>query len=174
MKHNREFEIAFVGLKPGEHNYDFTVTDSFFETFEKPEFWNANIDVKIILDKKANALLLKFYINGKAIVSCDRCAEDLELTLWDEFELLVNIIDDELVAKKNENDAEVAYIGKSESILDITSWIFEFITLCLPIQRVHGDDQNGKSYCNPTVIDFLENQNKNATNPIWDKLKNNN
>jgi uncharacterized metal-binding protein YceD (DUF177 family) len=68
----------------------------------------------------------------------------------------------------------VAYIGRSESILDFSSWIFEFITLCLPIQRVHGEDENGKSYCNPTVIEFLENQNKNATNPIWDKLKNNN
>ena len=30
MKHNREFEIAFVGLKPGEHTYDYTIADSFF------------------------------------------------------------------------------------------------------------------------------------------------
>lgn len=171
MKHNREFEIAFVGLKPGEHNYNFTITDSFFETFEKPEFWDANIDVKVVLDKKSSSLFLKFNINGKATVPCDRCADDFEITLWDEFELLVNIIDDELVSKKSEEDAEVAYIGRSESILDLTNWIFEFITLCLPIQRVHKDDENGKSGCNPIVIDILENQNKNATNPIWDKLK---
>ena len=65
MKHNREFEIAFVGLKPGEHTYDYTIADSFFETFEKPEFWNANIDVKLVLDKKANALLLNEYLNQK-------------------------------------------------------------------------------------------------------------
>lgn len=174
MKENREFELAFVGLKPGEHEYNFTITDSFFEKFEKPEFWNAQIDVKLVLDKKSNVLLLKFYINGKATVSCDRCADDLDLTLWDEFELLVNIVADEIVEQKTIEDAEVAYIGKSESILDISPWIFEFITLTVPIQRVHGENEDGKSLCNPAVIEYLESQNKNTTNPIWDKLKNNN
>ncbi|MBK7589156.1 MAG: hypothetical protein IPI22_12935 [Bacteroidetes bacterium] len=100
MKHSREFEIAFVGLKPGNHVFNYSIDDSFFEKFEKPEFKQANIDIKLNLDKKSGIFLLHFDINGKILIPCDRCGDEFEMTLWDEFELVVKIIEDELVAKK--------------------------------------------------------------------------
>jgi uncharacterized metal-binding protein YceD (DUF177 family) len=175
MKHTREFEIAFVGLKPGEHEFIYTITDSFFENFEKPEFDNAHIEVKMKMDKKQGCFLLKFYINGKVNIMCDRCGDDYEMTLWDEFELLVKQIDDTEVAKKSEDDAEVAYIARSESILDVSTWIYEFIILSVPIQHIHPDDEEGKSTCNPVVLDFLNKQNNETTPKVWEdlnKLKN--
>jgi uncharacterized metal-binding protein YceD (DUF177 family) len=159
MKHNREFEIAFVGLKPGEHDFNYVITDSFFEKFEKPEFHHAAIEVKLKMDKKQGCFLLKFYINGKAMIVCDRCGDDYEMTLWDEFELLVKQIDDAEVAKKTQDDAEVAYIARSESTLDVSTWIYEFIILSVPIQHIHPDDEHGKSTCNPVILEFLNKQN---------------
>lgn len=52
MKHSREFEIAFVGLKPGNHVFNYSIDDSFFEKFEKPEFKQANIDIKLNLIRR--------------------------------------------------------------------------------------------------------------------------
>lgn len=171
MKHNREFEIAFVGLKPGEHEFKYTITDSFFEPFVKPEFNNAHIDVKLLLDKKQSTFLLKFYINGKVTIMCDRCGDDYEMTIWDEFELLVKVIDDAEVAKHAEDDAEVAYIGRSESILDVAPWIYEFIVLSVPIQHIHPDGADGKSTCNPIVLDFLSKQQQSETShTLWEDL----
>ncbi|MEJ7680103.1 MAG: hypothetical protein WKG06_20035 [Segetibacter sp.] len=38
MSHRREYEIAFVGLKPGEHNFSYEITDKFFEPFQQQDF----------------------------------------------------------------------------------------------------------------------------------------
>ncbi len=179
MKHNREYEIAFIGLKPGEHEYQYHIEDKFFEQLltegriEKPDFRNADLDVKMILDKKSGTMLLKFFINGKCIIPCDRCGDDYDLLLWDEFELLVKIVDDETVDKMNRDDAEVAYIGRSDSLLDVSGWLYEFITLCVPIQHVHGEDEEGNSLCNPEALKFLQNPESVPGNSIWEQLKKN-
>jgi uncharacterized metal-binding protein YceD (DUF177 family) len=94
------------------------------------------------------------------------------MTLWDEFELVVKIIDDELVVQKSEEDAEVAYIGRSESILDVAPWIYEFIILSVPIQHIHPDDEQGKSTCNQKALDILNQQKSNETPGFWEDLKN--
>ena len=172
MKHSREFEIAFVGLKPGNHVFNYSIDDRFFEKFEKPEFKQANIDVKLNLDKKSGIFLLRFDINGKILIPCDRCGDEFEMTLWDEFELVVKIIDDELVAKKTEEDAEIGYIGRSESLLDVSTWIYEFIILSVPIQHIHPDDEQGKSTCNQQALAILNQQTIIEVPSIWNDLKN--
>ncbi len=170
MKHHREFEIAFVGLKPGEHTFHYQITDKFFEQADKPEFHDALIDVKLILDKKQGTFLLKFDINGKVQIPCDRCGDEYEMLLWDEFELLVKVIDDDEVARKSEDDAEVAYIGRSESILDVSGYIYEFIILSIPIQHIHPDREDGSSGCNPAVIEFLKKQEVEQRQQVWKNL----
>lgn len=170
MKHTREYNIAFVGLKPGLHNFNYHIDDKFFENFEKPEFTNAQIDVKLEFDKKQSTFLLKFSLTGIVQLPCDRCGDDFEMNLWDEFELLVKQIEDEQVAQKTDIDPEVAYIGRSESLLDISSWIYEFIILSVPIQHIHPDDKEGKSLCNPDALAFLNKQATNVTPSIWKNI----
>ncbi|MBP6623641.1 MAG: DUF177 domain-containing protein [Chitinophagaceae bacterium] len=172
MKHTRTYDIAFVGLKPGIHEYNYQIDDSFFENFEKPEFNQTQIEVKLSFDKKQGIFLLKFAINGKIIIACDRCGDDYEMNLWDEFELVVKQIDDELVAQKADEDAEVAYIGRSESLLDVSPWIYEFIILSVPIQHIHPDDKEGKSTCNPQALAYLTTQSSNPISANWEELKN--
>ncbi len=171
MKFRREFEIAHVGLRPGIHNFNYNIDDSFFEKFDKPEFNNANIDINLSLDKKSNIFLLIFKINGAVNIPCDRCGDEFELNLWDEFELVVKIVDDSLVEKKSEEDAEVAYIGHSDYILNIEKWIYEFIILSVPIQHIHPDNENGESTCNPNALEFLNQSKSNQQTNVWDKLK---
>jgi len=64
MSHRREFEIAFVGLKPGIHEYEYEIKDKFFEAFQQQDFRNCKADVKLSLDKKSSFMLLKFEIGG--------------------------------------------------------------------------------------------------------------
>jgi uncharacterized metal-binding protein YceD (DUF177 family) len=170
MKQSREYNIAFVGLKPGLHTFNYSIDDSFFEIFEKPEFTQSKIDIKLNFDKKQGTFLLRFNINGSILIACDRCGDDFEMTLWDEFELVVKQIDDELVERKSIQDSEVAYIGKSESLLDISPWIYEFIILSVPIQHIHADDKDGNNQCNPIALNILNQQNDSAPS-IWDELK---
>lgn len=177
MKHSREYEIAFVGLKPGEHEYHYLIQDNFFDKLlqngdiDKPEFTQAQVEVKLQLDKKPGTMLLRFDIHGKVRIPCDRCGEEFDMTLWDEFELLVKIVEDDVVDKLSQDDAEVAYIGRSESLLHLENWLYEFITLSIPMQHVHEDDEKGNSLCNPEVLKYLNQQKPPTENTLLTELK---
>ncbi|GAA3926615.1 DUF177 domain-containing protein [Chitinophaga oryziterrae] len=172
MKPLREFEIAFVGLKPGEHTFQYQITDSFFENYGPQDFTNCEATVKLLLEKNNNFFLLKFEIGGKATVNCDRCGQPFELQLWDDFNQVVKLVDnpEEMI---DDEDADVAYISKSESHLNVAEWIYEFINLSIPMQRIHPDKSDGKSGCDPKILEMLENMSQQSgekDNPIWKDL----
>jgi len=172
MKALRQFDIAFVGLKPGEHTFEYQITDSFFENYGPQDFSDCNATVKLLLDKKSNFFLLKFEIGGKVTVNCDRCGQPFELQLWDDFDQVVKMVDNPDEMNEDE-DPDVAYISKTESHLNVAEWIYEFINLSIPMQRIHPDDSTGKSGCDPKVLDMLDQMNRQANekgNPIWKDL----
>jgi uncharacterized metal-binding protein YceD (DUF177 family) len=172
MKWKREFEIAFVGLKQGEHHFNFKIKDSFFDNFANPGFEKSDIEVKMVLDKKPSTFLLHFDIHGKATTPCDRCGYDFEMTIWDEFDHVVKLVDDSDVNLKNEEDPEVSYVSKSDSLLDVSKLVYEYVVFSLPIQKTHGtDDESGESKCNQEVLKRLETQAPHTTNTMWDALK---
>jgi uncharacterized metal-binding protein YceD (DUF177 family) len=171
MKALRQFDIAFVGLKPGEHTFQYQITDSFFENYGPQDFSDCQATVKLTLDKKSNFFLLKFEIGGKVTVNCDRCGQPFELQLWDDFDQVVKMVDNPDELKEDENP-DVSYISKTESHLNVAEWIYEFINLSIPMQRIHPD-VNGKSGCDPKVLEMLDKMNQQdgaKENPIWKGL----
>ena len=50
MSRRREFEIAFVGLKPGVHEYVYVIDDRFFEAYQLQDFSNCTANVQLSLD----------------------------------------------------------------------------------------------------------------------------
>ena len=52
MKELKEFIIPFVGLKLGEHRFDFKISESFFEYFEYEDFNSVAINLDVLLIKK--------------------------------------------------------------------------------------------------------------------------
>lgn len=180
MKPLREFDIAFVGVNPGVHSFQYAIGDSFFDNFEEPkDFSNCVVSVNLTLDKKSNFFLLKFEIGGKATVTCDRCGELFEMQLWDDFNQIVKLVENPEELASSEEDPDVSYLLKTESHLNVADFIYEFIHLSIPMQRIHPDNADGKSGCNPKVIEMLDQMNQQAKendNPIWkglDKFKDN-
>jgi hypothetical protein len=60
MTGRREYEIAFVGLKPGLHYYEYSIDDKFFTAFQQQDFKNCQADVKVTLIRRNGFMLLKF------------------------------------------------------------------------------------------------------------------
>jgi len=171
MKQLRQFEIAFVGLKPGEHTFEYQVTDSFFENYGPQDFSDCKATVKLTLDKKSDFFLLKFEIGGSVSVICDRCGQPLNLQLWDDFTQVVKMVENPEEMEGDE-DPEVSYISRTESHLNVGEWIYEFINLSIPMQKIHPD-VDGKSTCDPKVLEMLDQMNKQTDaqdNPIWKDL----
>jgi uncharacterized metal-binding protein YceD (DUF177 family) len=173
MSHRREFEIAFVGLKPGEHDFTYEINDKFFEPFQQQDFTNCNAVVKLKLDKKNGFMMLKFDVDGKVDVICDRCGNTLTLQLWDEFNLVVKMVEEPELMNEREEDPDIYYISKSESHIDVAEWIYEFINLSIPMQKMCKEDEIGGPQCNTEVLEKLKKMEEGAktdTNTIWKGL----
>ncbi len=178
----REFDIAFVGLKPGIHEFGYQVNDKFFEDYQPQDFRNCQANVKLTLDKQNGFLLLKFEIGGTIEVTCDRCGSNaLPLSLWDEFNIVVKLVENPDPMNEQEDDPDVYYISRGESHLKVSDWIYEFIILSIPMQKACGPDQIRSAFCNNDVLDLLSRDEDaqlpaSVENPIWkdlEKLKKN-
>ena len=174
MSARREYEIAFVGLKPGEHEYSYEITDKFFEPFQPQDFTNCNAKVKLTLDKKSGFMLLKFDVDGKTEVVCDRCGNDLPLQLWEEYNMVVKMVDNPVEMNETDEDPDVFYISRTESHINVEDWIYEFVNLSIPMQKMCKDDEIGGPQCNVEVLEKLkkmEDEAKSDTNGIWKGLE---
>ena len=180
MLARREYEIAFVGLKPGPHEFHYTVDDKFFADRGQLDFHNVNAQVKLVLEKNTSFMLLKFAVGGKADVSCDRCGNPLNLNLWDDFEILVKMVDNPDEMNNADDDPDVFYISRTESHLHVADWVYEFVTLSVPTHRMCNEKEMGGPQCNQEVLAMLAKMNgadeaAREENPIWkglDKFRN--
>jgi uncharacterized metal-binding protein YceD (DUF177 family) len=170
----RDFEIPFVGLKPGIHEFSYYITDKFFEAYQQQDFRNCDALIKLSLDKKNGFMLLSFEVGGKLEISCDRCGNMLPIELWDEFKVLVKLVEEPEIMNEQEEDPDVYYISKGESHLHVSDWIYEFINLSIPIQRMCKEEEIGGKYCNQEVLAMLKKLDVKANKPqntLWKGLE---
>lgn len=153
MGNRREYDIAFVGLKPGVHEFNYDLDDKFFADFETAAFNNCT--VKLSLEKNASFMLLKFEIDGNVEVTCDRCGNPLMLGLWDEFNLIVKQVENPSEMNQNEEDPDIFYISRTESHIHLANWICEFVLLSIPNQRMCTEEEMGGPQCNKEILAML-------------------
>ncbi len=173
MGNRREYTIAFVGLKPGLHEFNFEVDDKFFQDYEQTDFSNSNAKIKLTLEKNTSFLMLKFEVGGNMDVICDRCGNNLGLELWDEFKIVVKLVENPDEMNETEEDPDIYYISRTESHLRIADWIYEFVTLSMPMQRSCKEEEIGGPQCNKEVLEMLkkmEDVNK-GNNPLSQGLE---
>jgi uncharacterized metal-binding protein YceD (DUF177 family) len=173
MSNRREFEIAFVGLKPGVHEYNYLIDDRFFEEYNEQDFRNMKANVKLILEKNNSFLLLRFDIGGRAEVTCDRCNSNLPLQLFEEFKVTIKMTDEPEVMNNQEEDPDVYYISRGESHIDVKDWIYEFVNLSIPMQKMCENENMDGPYCNPEAREVLKKMKSGdeEPNPIWKGLE---
>jgi uncharacterized metal-binding protein YceD (DUF177 family) len=173
MTHRREFEIAYVGLKPGVHEYLYEVNDSFFEEFGEQDFRKTGATVRLFLEKNTGFMRLRFEVGGKTEVTCDRCATELPLQLFDEFNLTVKMVEDPETMNDQEEDPDVYYIGRGESHIDVKNWIYEFVSLSIPMQKTCEFENMDGPHCNPEARRLLNDMRPvegPKENPLWKGL----
>jgi uncharacterized protein len=169
MSNERDFVINFGSLTTGEHEFEFEVNDSFFKRFENSIIERGQIDVLVVVEKKDNMLMLDFTMQGDVIVTCDRCLEDLELEIEGYNELIIKI------GEANEELSEtVVVVSSKEHEIDVSQYIYEFITLLIPMRNVH--EEYGQK-CDPEILKeidkhLIQDNPVTPSDPRWDALKN--
>ena len=174
MSSRREYEIAFVGLKPGIHEFNYEISDRFFEDYGEQDFWDCKATVKLLLEKTANFMMLRFQVGGTLKVVCDRCSSNLPLNLFEDFTVTVKAVENPEEMNDTEEDPDVYYISRGESHLNVAPMIYEFINLSVPSQKECEYENMDGPYCNPEARETLNRMKDDVTtnvNPLWKGLE---
>lgn len=137
--------IPFIGLKPGFHDFEFEITDKFFEEIEYSIIHSGNVQVHLTLEKKETMLIGQFTIEGVVNTSCDRCNDPIEVPVKGSYQLIFKF------GNEPEFDESLVVLHPDAYEIDLRDNIYEFITVSLPTRVIHP-----KGECNEEMIALLK------------------
>ena len=172
MSKRDSYAVRISGLGEGDHHFSFELDRKFFVLFEHSDISNGNIDAEVILEKKPGVFSLHFSMEGRVEVMCDRCLENFFTNISTTQTIFVK-----LGETKGEIEDDVLMIGRDDHEIEVRQYLYEFIMLAIPYQKIHPDDSEGNSTCNPEMIKKLdahrtkEPDKEDTIDPRWDALK---
>ncbi|MDP3436178.1 MAG: DUF177 domain-containing protein [Bacteroidales bacterium] len=140
---NRDYIIPIKGMSIGKHSFDFTIDNSFFEEYENRDILGADLNISLNIERSTLLIEVKALIDGVVRTECDRCLDELEQRLETEAKLIVKFVK----TVQEEDNEEVLTLDPNESELNLKQFLYDYICLALPIQRVHNEGD-----CNPDMI----------------------
>jgi uncharacterized metal-binding protein YceD (DUF177 family) len=174
MKDLKDFDISFIGLKEGLHQFEYLIEKEFFDFFNYDELNNSNVKVQLSFLKKTTMFELNFSFSGWVEVACDITNELYHQPIKTESELIIKFGE----TFNNENE-ELLVIPHSEFKINIAQYIYESIVLALPLKRIHPGVEDGT--LKSDILDRLKELepkelkdkiDKEDIDPRWNKLKN--
>ena len=168
MRSNDDFNIEFAGLKLGHHNFDFHISETFFNNYNYCDFNLADIRIDVALIKKTTIMELNIVARGNVRVKCDLTNEPYDQPIDSNIDLVVKFGNE----FNNEND-EILIIPHGEHKVNLAQYIYELTVLSVPAKRIHPGVIDGslKSEILNILEDLKPKENKKTTDPRWEKLK---
>lgn len=171
----KAFSIPFSSLKDGSHDFEFRVTDSFFEAFPFSEIKKGDVKVDVNMVKSFHIMTLNIKMKGEVELVCDRCGNDYRQPVEGE-----NVLVAHLNADSFEDEDDLISLPESVHALDLSKYLYEYISLLVPSRRVCGGNPEGSNECDPEMIKKLEElragsspeEEQKDSDPRWDLLKN--
>ena len=119
VKNNKEYRIPYLGLKAGNHHYEFQLTDEFFEVFEFSEIHRATIEAEVSLEKQSTMMILEFALSGSVHSECDHCGDALEMGIQTQQQIIVKFGD-----QTSEGDDDILILGPNEHEIDLAHYLY--------------------------------------------------
>lgn len=173
MKRNIDTTIPFSSLKSGIYEYDYKLDGAFFSSFENEILKDGIVNFKVKLEKNERFLLFDFKFSGLVKTECDRCLGEMDVPVEGEESLCVKFSDTE-----TSDDEDVTFLPESATKIDLAQWMYEYVTVAIPMQHVHPDDENGNPICDPEMLKYITGNDEEGTkasttdavDPRWEKL----
>lgn len=128
----RNYDIAFVGLKNGKHEFDFEITQAFFDLFDtEKEFTDSKIHTKAILEKHSTFLEFNIYNTGSISLLCDIKNEHFDYPINDHIKVLVKFGEE-----YDDSNEEVITIPHQDYCFNIAQLIYESVMLSVPMKKL--------------------------------------
>jgi uncharacterized metal-binding protein YceD (DUF177 family) len=167
-----QFSIPVTGLGNGKHEFKFHIDKSFFDHFEHSPIKDGEFEVNFTFDKRPELFDLFIDFKGTTKAPCDRCLTQVDLPVEGQNRLLVKFDEEE------REDADVIYVSRDISSLNVAKYIYEYICLAMPLINIFDCQDLPDPPCDEKMLDYLEQKEEegddddNNDNSVWDDLKN--
>lgn len=156
------YKIKIAELPLGISEYNFVLDDVLFSYFNHPYVEKGNVAAKVTLDNRPNLIEVNITVSGTLEVQCDRCLDYFLYPINTNEIILYTIGQQEEHENKN-----VVIITKEQSVIDLSSDLYEIAVTQLPIRKVHPNNEQGVSLCNSKMLELLNKYlvNEEQINP---------
>lgn len=164
------YNIAFKGLKEGNHVFDYHIGKSFFEHFENSLVEEADAEARILLEKRNTFMVLELTVTGTVRLTCDRCLEWYDQPIEHLVRLYIKFGETEEV-----DGDDVIWLHPDDYQFNVAQIIYEYLILSIPMKHVHPSRKGVRNSCNPEMLKKLEEyspHSEEAEDGRWEKLRN--
>ncbi|MEO9964624.1 MAG: DUF177 domain-containing protein [Reichenbachiella sp.] len=174
MKENRQYRIDIYGLKLGVHDFDFEFDKKLFENIEDSVIESGHGQCTVRLDKKETLISIDFKIEGVIELICDRSLESFDYSVQIEENLIVKYGEE-----FDDSRDDLLIITDTQESINVESFIYEYLTLAVPMKKVHPDfldddeDENEIAFVYTSEDEEIEDEkDSEVIDPRWAALKN--
>ena len=146
---NGNFIIPLNGLAAGKNEFFLKAGKEFFETFENEEILNADLQIRILVEKSGRYIGVDCDIEGEVTVECDRCLDMVEMPIDTQVRLSVKFGNEESSEIAQDVEREVIFVKEDDAQLDMSQIVYDYACLALPMQRTHEEGE-----CNPDAMKY--------------------
>ncbi len=163
MYWNKKYDVPIQSLHIGEYTFKYLLNKDFFINYDCADLQSSEIEAEVKIAKKNNFLQLSIYLYGYVFLVCDRCANVFKNNIWDEFSMMVKMVDNPQKYNQEEQDPDVYYIGKNDNHINLANWLYEFAYLSIPLHKICKSIGGEEVNCNAKVLKYLEEMKRRAT-----------
>lgn len=169
-----KYFVDLKGLKADSLKMNFDLDNAFFGDIEGEEFQRGTVKADVTVKKRRDIFELTFSMQGTVTVPCDRCLDDLDVSVETENLIKVKLGDNYA------DDGDIVIVPETDGGVNIAWYLYEFIVLALPMKRVHAPgkcnhEMTGRlkrhGYSDGDSADETDTLDR-AVDPRWESLKN--
>ena len=168
------YSVNIVGLSNKEHHFEYEFGDEFFRRYGTDLLSKGKFKVDVLLNKHETFIEVQFKIKGTAGLICDRSLEPFDYPIENDSKIVFKYGEE-----YQEMTDEIIVIPRDTASLELGQYIYEFISLAVPIKKLHpkfrndeGEDDvtEGKIvYSSETTEEKKDEEEK--IDPRWNILK---
>jgi uncharacterized protein len=171
----RDYKINIVGLSNKVHEFDFEIGRDFFKHYGTGLVTEGDFKAHVALDKRETFIEATFAIKGTTTLVCDRSLDPFQYPID---------IKKKIVFKYGEADEEltdeIVIIHRDTDSLELGQYIYEFISLEIPMKKLHPRFQGEEDQDDDTTAGKIiytsgdlpdDDKNGHDIDPRWEQLK---
>lgn len=127
-----EYSIQLKTMEIGESDFEYSLGNEYFEAIGEEAIQKGNVNARVHVVKTLRQSELSFTLEGKVVVPCDRCLEEMDQPIKATGRLIVRF------GKEYKDDGDdIVIIPEDQGIINVSWFLYEFIELAIPIKHVH-------------------------------------